>query len=295
MQDRKISKIFQQVDSLPSLPVTVSRVLSVTADPESSAKDLVNAILPDQAMCATILKIANSAFFGVPRKIATMDKAVTMLGFNEIYNIVLGKAVFSSFQKIRWENKKIKTHFWNHSFTCGLAAKILAEDMTCSPSELFIAGLLHDIGQLVFFITIPGEYLPVMELQGTDHLKCSQMEKATFGVDHGQVGFHLLSRWLFPDRLLTAVGFHHHPEECTSHTLYAAIVQISDALSLLAYVDDKHKEAPLLSQLTALLPDGKKLWQEHNLDINENQLQEWMKSLQISLKKDTEILDILTH
>lgn len=294
MQDQKISKLFSQVDDLPSLPATVSRVLSVTTDPESSAQDLVNAILPDQAMCATILKIANSAFFGMPREVATINKAVTVLGFNEIHNIVLGKAVFSSFQKINLENKKILDHFWSHSFTCGLAAKILAQDLKCSSSELFIAGLIHDIGQLVFFIAISDDYLPILELHGRDHIKCRHMEKATFGIDHGQVGFHLLSRWLFPDCLLSAVGSHHQPEECTNHALYAIIVQISDALSLLLYAKDEEIKEPLLSQLTTLLPDGEALWREYDLDIKEEQLQEWMTALQESLEEDSGILDALT-
>jgi len=155
MNHRHISSILKQVDSLPPLPATVSRVLAITADPESSADDLVNGILPDQAMCATILKFANSAFFGIPRDVATMSKAVNVLGFNEVHNIVLGKAVFNSFQKIGRENKKSINAFWSHSFSCGLAAKILAKALRYSQSELFIGGLIHDIGKLILLISLP--------------------------------------------------------------------------------------------------------------------------------------------
>jgi len=294
MHEQQISKFFKQIDSLPSLPVTVTKVLSVTADPDSSAKDLVDAILPDQAMCATILKIANSAFFGMPRKVATMERAVTILGFNEIHNIVLGKAVFSAFQKIDTCYQEPMDHFWKHSFSCGLAAKIIAPTCNLPPGELFVAGLIHDIGQLVFFISTPEEYLPVMALQGTDHIKSRFLEMKTFKVDHAQVGFHLLERWLFPKQLLEAVGFHHQPQECTNHVTYAIIVQISDVLSLLANVDDYQQAMPLLPQMKELLPDGEQLWQEYNLAIDEAQLHEWMEDLQISKAKDSGILDILT-
>ncbi len=294
MQEQKKSFFFKQVDSLPSLPVTVTKVLSVTADPDSSANDLVNAILPDQAMCATILKIANSAFFGMPRKVATMERAVTILGFNEIHNIVLGKAVFSAFQKMGKNFSQSMDYFWKHSFFCGLAAKIIAPKLKLPPGELFIAGLLHDIGQLVFFISTPEEYTPVIELRGTDHIKSRFLETETFGVDHAQVGFHLLERWLFPDQLLAAVGFHHQPQECTNHTTYAIAVQISDALSHLTKMHTRQQETPLLPQMTALLPDGEQLWQEYNLTIDETQLQEWMEDLKISQEKDSGILDILT-
>ncbi len=82
MEQSSNAKIFKQIETLPSLPATVTKVMAVIANPESSAGDLVNAILPDQAMCAAILKIANSAFFGIPREVASMDKAVNVLGFN---------------------------------------------------------------------------------------------------------------------------------------------------------------------------------------------------------------------
>jgi HD-like signal output (HDOD) protein len=294
MTNQENSQIFRQVDSLPSLPATVSKVLAVTADPESSVDDLVQAILPDQAMCATILKLANSAFFGMPREVATMEKAVTVLGFNEVHNIVLGKAVFNSFQKISENNKDAIDIFWSHSFCCGLAAKILAEDFRCSPSELFIAGLIHDIGKLALFIARPDDYLQVLELSGTDQIRCKELETQTIGIDHEQVGFHLLTRWLFPDSLLCAIGFHHQPEKCSAKPLYAVIVQISDALSLLTSVQDEAKKNPLLPQLLQLLPKGKEIWQQYEIDINEELLQKWMDSLYISVEEDSGILNIFT-
>ena len=295
MQDKQFSNIFRKVDSLPSLPATVSKVLAVTADPESSVTDLVNAILPDQSMCATILKLANSAFFGMPREVATMDKAVSVLGFNEVHNIVLGKAVFNSFQKISTINKTAIDAFWTHSFCCGLAAKILATDFKCSPSELFIAGLIHDIGKLALFVARPDVYQPVLELSGTGQIRCEELETETIGIDHGQVGFHLLSRWLFPESLLCAVGFHHHPLKSPSRQLYPVIVQLGDALSLIASVQDPViKRVPLLPQVQQILPEGTPLWTQLAIDVNEERLQKWMKALHASYEQDSGILNIFT-
>jgi len=286
--------IFKEIDSLPSLPATVSRVLAVTADPDSAAEDLVDAILPDQAMCATILKIANSAFFGVPRNVSTMDKAVTVLGFNEVHNIVLGKAVFSSFDKINEQNKKAIDNFWNHSFACGLAAKILAGDLGGSASELFIAGLIHDIGKLAFFIAMPEDYLPVLELSQIEQIRCKDVEQERFGIDHGEIGCRLLKRWLFPKCLINAVGFHHDPSQCDTHELYAIIIQLSNALSLLATTQDEKSPNSLMAQLSMALPKSERLWQQHNLDINEEQVQKWLAALQVSFTEDSGILNIFT-
>jgi putative nucleotidyltransferase with HDIG domain len=285
------SKVFKQTETLPSLPATVTNVMSVIANPESSGDDLVNAILPDQAMCATILKIANSAFFGIPREVASMDKAVNVLGFNEVYNIVLGKAVFNSFQKINQTNKKVIDAFWQHAFHCGLTAKIIAEDLKCPPSELFIGGLIHDIGKLIFFMSQPSSYLPILEMENIGYfLNCSKAEQHQFNVDHGTVGLHLLTRWMFPERLLNAVGYHHYPENCHNNTLYAIIVQLSDALSVLVTQDPPVKITQLYTQITLLLPKSKELWEQHKLSIDDQQIQKWASALQASIEKDSAIL-----
>ncbi len=293
MEHQHLSKVLKQIDSLPALPATVSKVLAVTADPESSATDLMEAILPDQSMCVTILKIANSAFFGMPRKVTTIDKAVTVLGFNEVHNIVLGKAVFNSFQKIAPENQKTIQDFWDHSFSCGLAAKILAEDLDCSPSQLFIAGLIHDIGKLAILLALPDVYIPMLELTGLQRIQSHQAEKVTFGITHEEVGYRLLNRWLFPEQLVNAVGFHHHPRDCGKNTLIPLLVQLSDALSILL-LEKKTSTKTLTSQLAPLLPDSQSLWQRYKLAVNEQQLLEWITKLKISLEKDSGILQMLS-
>jgi len=287
------TNITHQIDSLPSLPATVSRVLTVTADPESCGDDLVNAILPDQTMCASILKIANSAFFGIPREVATMDKAVNVLGFNEVHNIVLGKAVFNSFKKIGATNKRSMNEFWLHSFRCGLAAKIIAEKLKCPPSELFIAGLIHDIGKLALFIAQPNDYFSILDMvTPARYFHSLKQEQQHFATDHGEVGFQLLTRWMFPEQLTSTVRYHHSPEKCSDHPLHAIIVQLSDIFSIL--VADEEQSDDLYAQITTLLPGARELWERHNLDIDKQQLQEWMQALLDSIEKDGAILHIFT-
>lgn len=292
--DNQRLQIFHRVDSLPSLPATVSKVMAITADPESSAKDLVQAILPDPAMCATIIKFANSAFFGIPRDVATMEKAINVLGFNEVHNIVLGKAVFNSFKEINSQNKQSINTFWKHSFSCGLTAKILAEDLGCPPSELFIAGLIHDIGKLAFFVALSDQYLPILMLNQTDQIQCRLQENEAFGIDHPKVGYRLLTRWLFPESLLNAVGFHHDPEACSRHTKKALIVQLSDALTILAAMQEEGDASSLLSQLFDLLPETNGLWEQYGIEVNEERIHKWLATLKASLEKDSGILTILT-
>jgi HD-like signal output (HDOD) protein len=92
------ASIDKQLERLPPLPITVTWVLRVTANPESSANDLMKAILPDQTMCVTVLRVANSALYGRPKKVASLEKAIVVLGFDEVRSIVLGKAVLTTFR-----------------------------------------------------------------------------------------------------------------------------------------------------------------------------------------------------
>ena len=158
MNEPKPIPIDQQIDSLPPLPLTVADVLRVTNDPESSANDLVKAILPDQTMCLAVLKIANSVLYGRPKKVSSLETAVTILGFNEVRNIILAKAAVQAFQPLFKTHATDLSNFWDHSFTCGLAARIVSEHINLPSGQFFVAGLLHDIGKLAMLLAFGKRY-----------------------------------------------------------------------------------------------------------------------------------------
>ena len=215
-----LTAINSQINSLPALPAIVTKVMAITANPESSANDLMQAILPDQTMCSTILKVANSAFFGIPRGVSTIERAVVVLGYAEIRNIVIGKAIFSSFPKLSQENKNTISLFWEHAFTCGLAAKIIGDHLHLPPSELFVAGLIHDIGKLVMLMAFPTDYPILQELSNPCNLDNSTEEQSKFAISHDKVGLQLAEKWLLPEQLCMAIGFHHSPQKAPSFKKY---------------------------------------------------------------------------
>ncbi len=285
--------ILEQIDSLPPMPSTVSKVLSVTADPDSCGDDLVNAILPDPAMCAAILKIANSAFFGIPREVATLDKAVNVLGFNEVHNIVLGKAVFNTFKQIPQANKHVSDAFWQHSFCCGLAAKIIADDLHLSASEFFIAGLIHDIGKLIFLLCDSDKYVSLLTNCNRIHGQCIELEEMKqFATDHCQVGSRLLTRWMFPPQLIAAVGKHHTPEEDASYEINSLIIQISDIICLL--LTEEVQPKIFHKQFSTLLPNGYRLAKKYNFSLDEELIHEWKEKIFASIEQDGAIMHIFT-
>ena len=294
MTHAHFTALLKQIDSFPALPMTVHKVMAVTGNPESSAQDLMKAILPDQSMCAAILKIANSAFFGLPGEVSTIEKAVVVLGFDEIRNIVIGKAVFSSFQTLTRNNKDNIKRFWEHSFSCGLAAKILAEHLGYSQSEFFIAGLIHDIGKLAMLMTFPHDYSPLLELSEPNQSRSVIKENELFSIGHDEIGKRLLRRWLFPEALIIAIGYHHSPQLAPSHKLFPLIVQMADILSLIYCSPENLQADDVITIFKDFLPENLQIWQDNNLPWEPEKTGLWYSELIESRQRDGAVLDILS-
>ncbi len=292
MTDLYRNAITARIESFPALPATVTKVLAVSANPDSSANDLMQAILPDQTMCATILKVANSAFFGMPREVSTIERAVVVLGYEEIRNIVIGKAVFSSFPKMNKEDRHTVALFWEHTFTCGLAAKIIGEHVHLSPSELFVAGLIHDIGRLAMFITFPDLYPVLRELTSPSHFTDIAEEQNNFSVSHDYVGLLLANKWLLPDKLVAAIGYHHRPQEAPAFREYPLIVQVADILSLMYCSTDTLGPADVVKIFVDFLPETGRHWQDNGLDWSADHLGLWFEALKQSRQSNQAILQI---
>lgn len=294
MSTNNLDAIYGQIDALPSLPVIVTDVLEVTSDPESSANDLMQAILPDQSMCATILKIANSAFFGLPREVATVEKAVMVLGFDEVKNIVLGKAVFNSFKELDGLKSVALEDFWEHTFTCGLAAKIIADRIDLSSSQMFIAGLIHDIGKLAMLLTFPNIYSHLLKISDDSWLENCEKENELFFISHDEVALRILNRWLFPESLLQAVGYHHRPDAAQEAPLLASVVQIADVVAHIFQSPDSAVVADYRILMEKMRPDLFYTFNDLHLPCTNEEITVWFDRLKVSIEEDTGILSIFT-
>jgi putative nucleotidyltransferase with HDIG domain len=292
MTDHYLNSINDRIESFPALPSIVAKVMAVTANPESSANDLMQVILPDQSMCATILKVANSAFFGIPREVGTIERAVVVLGHEEIKNIIIGKAIFSSFPRMTKETRRTVGLFWEHTFTCGLAAKIIGEHLHFSASELFIAGLIHDIGKLAMFLTFPEQYPILQELANHPLFDNIAEEQNKFSVSHDQVGLQLANKWLLPEQLVAAIGYHHTPRNANAFRHYPLIIQVANILSLMYCSPEMLRAEDVTKMFADFLPETGNLWQEVGLNWNDENLGLWFDGLKRSRQNDQAILGI---
>ncbi len=233
MSTNAASTLIAKIQSMPTLPTIALRVIEATSNPDSSANDLMKIISPDVSITTKILKIANSPFYGLTREVSSLQHAVTVLGFSEIRNLVISTVAFESFKNFKHDGKFEIGKFWKHSFCCGLAAKIIATDLKNKSNELFVAGLVHDIGKLAMYLTFPVEFMTQVEIMSPLKIKYTafEAEKGVFGMTHDEVGMKLLQKWMFPKDLITAVGFHHRPREADKKSPYPAIIHVADILT----------------------------------------------------------------
>ncbi len=286
--------ITKKIESFPALPSTVANVLTVSANPESTAADLVDAILPDQTMCSAILKVANSAFYGIPRGVATIERAVVVLGYEEIRNIVIGKAIFSAFPRVDREQKENIGLFWEQSFACGLCANIIGKHFKQKSSELFIAGLIHDIGKLAILLSFPDNYPIVNTLSGLTSGSTTEKEREQFTVSHDDIGLKLTRHWMFPEQLVTAVGYHHNPANAPAFAEYPLIVQLAEIISTLYCSPEARSAVEATEFFTGYLPEIAPHWERYKMKLNLEHIEQWFEILQQRRESEQGLLDILT-
>jgi putative nucleotidyltransferase with HDIG domain len=293
MDPKAIGSITAKINTIPTLPIVCIRVMQVTADPNSSANDLMNIISPDVSLTTKILKIANSPFYGITREISSLQHAVTILGFPEIRNLVISTVAFESFKNFKQDDKFDIKKFWSHSFCCGLAAKTMAADLKISSNDLFVAGLIHDIGKLAIYMTFPMEFLKLNDIMSPIKLKYTafEIEKDTFGITHDEVGMRLLKKWMFPENLLMAVGFHHRPEEADKKSLFPVVVHIADIFTHIYEMQAEDEEDDSLDE-GIYYNDIIKLSQSFGIDWKVSDLERFRHFLVESIEEEADTIKL---
>jgi len=196
--------------SLPTIPPVLTGIIALIDDDRAGAKKLVELIERDQALTARLLRLANSAFFGQARKVATIPRAVLLLGFSTVRNLALGVKVWDTLGT--GVSRRELEQLWTHAVEVAAVARVIARHQRqVSPDEAFTTGLLHDVGQLVLALRFKELYWDtVHKATSTEHLP--GLEQTTLGVDHAEVGSWLLEAWNLPAIMVESVRRHHDPE-----------------------------------------------------------------------------------
>jgi HD-like signal output (HDOD) protein len=231
------------MDRLPSLPALYVEVVEQLKDPNTSLEAVGALMAQDMAMTAKILKLVNSAFFGLGRQISSAAEAATYLGLDTIKSLVLSIHVFSQYAN-QPGGFSIEA-LWAHSqSTAGLAKEIarLEEAGTKVMDEAFVAGLLHDTGKLVLASNFPLPYARVFESSLSSGIESLSAEERLFGANHAEVAGYLLGLWGLPIPVVEAVALHHHPRKC-SHVQFSPLTAVH-AADVLAHWQTGTDDAP---------------------------------------------------
>jgi len=215
---------------LVSLPDIYFRIVEVLNNPYSSAAQVGEVVGKDPSLSAKLLKLVNSPFYGFPSKIDSIDRAVCIIGANDLTTLALGISVVNSFTDVP-ERLMDMRGFWRHSITCGAAARFLAAARPGLTEErFFIAGLLHDIGRLVMIRGLPDEFTEALFTARDQEEPLYKAEREVLGFDHAVVGGFLFKEWKLPPSLERAIRFHHNPKAATN-ILEAAIIHVADIIA----------------------------------------------------------------
>ncbi len=261
--------------------------MQITADKESSIGDLQKIISTDLSLTTSVLKMANSPFFGLSRTVTSLQHAISVLGMNEIRNLVLARAMFQTFREVKNQTDFDFSFLWRHSFFCALASKMLAEQFHLPSHDYFVAGLIHDVGKLVFIKELSIDALLQMEINKPGNDEIFTKELQLVDIRHDELGMQLLKKWMFPLNLTQSAGFHHGPHKADGDKTFPMIICLADHLSHLQSADDAQEKKSLMESFLALPYLG--LCEEFGLKVSRQWLEDNDASLEELLAEEDQI------
>lgn len=275
----KVSRL-KEVD-LPSIPIVIEKLQALMSDDDVGSWQVAKIIEVDPPFVAKLLKLVNSPFYGFNRKIASVEEAITMLGFNAVLQLLLATLLVST---IGTNQQAVNVNsFWQHSFGVSMIAKhMLPRDDRYSQSEALVCGILHDIGRLILARNDPGAFVSFYykRKQVTD----LEEEAGFFGIDHQKLGEMLARKWNFPESVLVTIANHHTPQNASEKfRRLVSTVNIADMLCHALRVGDSGN-----FYITEFYPDA---WQA--LEMGMDELETALRGALKEIEKSGEMIGVL--
>ena len=230
--DNLAEQLIHDYKELVSLPEITLRINEMVNDPDCDIDSIGKLLSQDPALAVRLLGIANSPFYGFSTEISTVTRAIAVLGINKIRDIVLSASATKAFDGIPVDIIAVDD-FWQHSLYCGVLGQILAKQTKLDPDAIFIAGLLHDIGQLILFNRYPQEMHEIIlrTIEGETPLTMVAAEQERLGTNHTEVGAELARSWHLPAHIEAVIAWHHAPEKASQHQQEVALIYIANAVA----------------------------------------------------------------
>lgn len=208
------TRIINKMQDIKSFPQFVLETMRKLNDPESNAADVAKSLSRDEGLVLRILKLANSAAYGMTRKISNISEAIALLGYKSVSNIVLAATVYSSMDKGLSGYALDRGELWRHSLMVAYTARELAKiTEKVGVEDAYVGGLLHDIGKVILNDYVRFGYGIIVKMVEEKHIPFTEAEVQVLGFDHAAIGEILISKWDMPESYRTVVAYHHKPHE----------------------------------------------------------------------------------
>ncbi|MDY6822282.1 MAG: HDOD domain-containing protein [Thermodesulfobacteriota bacterium] len=231
MDANTIIKKLDKIRDLPTLPVVAMEVNQLIQNESASIKTISQAIEKDQAIVSKLLKLVNSAFYGVSSKVTTVHEAVVLLGFNTLRNVVISVSVVKAFEGQEIPEGFDMARMWQHSAATAILTKYLMQKGCVVSGDSFVGGLLHDIGKIVMVQHFPDLFFEIVRSAAKEDISFRDAEKKLSPIGHARIGAYLGKRWHLPSKLVNSIEFHHAPDKTRADLELVATVHAANILS----------------------------------------------------------------
>jgi putative nucleotidyltransferase with HDIG domain len=245
VNEDKVRHIMAQVRSFPGLPATAVKLMPLLQSPDSSAAQIEDILKYDPGLTANVLKLTNSAYFGLPSQVSSVRQATMLLGWKRLLQLVMTMCMSVLMKKPLPGYGLSRGELWRHSVAVSVAADILVTSLSITDAdEVFTAALLHDIGKLVLSEYVQEDMGSIEQMVGKG-ISFEVAEFVVLGTNHAHIGARILQNWSLPQELVNAVNWHHDPDQCDHYCLLIDVVHVANILGWMIGYGKDHNGQPV--------------------------------------------------
>jgi putative nucleotidyltransferase with HDIG domain len=229
-----IDNILQSISELPPFPMVIQRALQLIDDPKSSAQDIVDVIQYDQSITVNVLKLCNSAYFGLRRNVNSLREALVMIGFNQLLEIIMSRESANLFRGSCKGYGLENGGLWQHSVACSLLTRIISKRLNREVTPAyFTAALLHDVGKMILSKFVKDYFEEIKKTVQEKQISFVDAEREILGMDHAELGGKITEQWEFPKAIVSAVRYHHTPFLAKEDHDIVQMIYLCDVVALI--------------------------------------------------------------
>ncbi len=229
-----IDQILQSIERLPPFPMVVQRAIQLIEDPKTSAQHLVDVLQFDPSITANVLKLCNSAYFGLRKKVFSLREAIVLVGFDPLMEIILSQESTQVLKDPCIGYDLEQADLWRHSVACALLSRIVSKRLNQKATLIhFTAALLHDIGKIILGQFFKDYFGKIKELVRENHIPFTEAEREVLGIDHAELGGRVAEHWKFPKPILLAIQYHHSPALVSKDCEIVELISLCDVVAMI--------------------------------------------------------------